>query len=262
MNRGQQQIQDSQFGLISIIMAAYNAECTIEQAVTSVLNQTYTNFELLIIDDSSKDNTLSIVEKFREKDKRIRVIRNTQNSGVSYTRKHGLEEAKGEWIAILDSDDAWAADKLEKQIRLQKKTGGDLLYTGSAFMDSDGNPIDWYLQAPKEIRYRQLLKQNLISNSSSLVRKELYSEYYVSDDSMHEDFAIWLGILKSGKCAYGVDEPLLIYRLSKKSKSGNKFKAAKMNWNTYRYMGLNVFAALYYECWYIVKGVLKYKNLK
>ena len=79
---------------------------------------------------------------------------------------------------------------------------------------------------------------------------------------MHEDFAVWLGILKSGKSAYGVDEPLLIYRLSKKSKSGNKLKAAKMNWNTYRYMGLNVFAAFYYECWYIVNGLLKYRNLK
>lgn len=255
-------MQDVQFGLISIIMAAYNAERTIEQAVTSVLNQTYTNFELLIIDDCSKDNTLSIAENFGQKDSRVKIIKNDKNCGVSYTRKHGLEEAKGEWIAVLDSDDAWTSDKLEKQIRLQKETGGDLLYAGSAFMDNDGKPINWYLHAPQKIEYKQLLKQNLISNSSSLVRKELYEKYYVSDDSMHEDFAVWLGILKSGKCAYGVDEPLLIYRLSKKSKSGNKFKAAKMNWNTYRYVGLNIFSAFYYECWYIVKGLLKYRNLK
>ncbi len=255
-------MQDSQFGLISIIMAAYNAEQTLGQAVTSVLNQTYPNFELLIIDDCSKDNTLAIAEKFRENDKRVRVIQNMQNSGVSYTRRHGLEEAKGEWIAILDSDDAWASDKLEKQIKLQKETGGDLLYTGSAFMGSKGDPINWYLSAPPQIGYRKLLKQNLISNSSALVRKELYEKYYVSGDNMHEDFAVWLGILKSGKFAYGVDEPLLIYRLSKTSKSGNKFKAAKMNWNTYRYMGLNVFSSFYYECWYIVKGLLKYRNLK
>lgn len=255
-------MQDSQFGLISIIMAAYNAEHTIEQAVASVLNQTYTNFELLIIDDCSKDNTLSIAENFGQKDRRVKIIKNEKNSGVSYTRRHGLEQANGEWIAVLDSDDAWTADKLEKQIQLQKETGGDFLYTGSAFMDHDGNPIEWYLHAPQKIRFRQLLKQNLISNSSSLVRKELYSQYYVSDDRMHEDFAVWLGILKSGKCAYGVDEPLLIYRLSKNSKSGNKFKAAKMNWNTYRYIGLNVFEAIYYECWYIVRGLLKYRNLK
>ncbi len=255
-------MQDSQFGLISIIMAAYNAERTIGQAVTSVLNQTYENFELLIIDDCSTDSTLSVAEKFSKKDERVRIIRNSQNSGVSYTRKHGLEEARGEWIAVLDSDDAWTTDKLEKQILLQLETSGDLLYTGSAFMDHDGKSINWYLHAPQKIEYKQLLKQNLISNSSSLVRKELYEKYFVSDDCMHEDFAVWLGILKSGKSAYGVDEPLLIYRLSKKSKSGNKLKAAKMNWNTYRYMGLNIFSAFYYECWYIVKGLLKYRNIK
>ena len=153
-------------------------------------------------------------------------------------------------------------DKLEKQIELQKRTNADLLFTGSAFMDSDGQPIDWYLHAPAEVTYRQLLKQNVLSNSSALVRKELYAKHYAIGDGMHEDFAIWLSILKEGKKAYGVDEPLLIYRIAKSSKSGNKVKAAKMNWNTYRYIGLNPLAALYYECWYMVKGLLKYKNLK
>ena len=102
-------------------------------------------------------------------------VLSVKNSGVSYTRKHGLEEAKGSWIAILDSDDAWAPKKLEKQIDLQRRTNADLLFTGSAFMDSDGQPIDWYLHAPAEVTYRQLLKQNVLSNSSALVRKELYA---------------------------------------------------------------------------------------
>jgi len=173
-----------------------------------------------------------------------------------------LEEANGSWIAILDSDDAWAPEKLEKQIELQNRTNADLLFTGSTFMDSDGQLIDWYLHAPAEITYRQLLKQNVLSNSSAVVRKELYAKFYAVGDGMHEDFAIWLSILKEGRKAYGVDEPLLIYRIAKSSKSGNKVKAAKMNWNTYRYIGLNPLSALYYECWYMVKGLLKYKNLK
>ena len=78
---------------------------------------------------------------------------------------------------------------------------------------------------------------------------------------MHEDFAIWLRILKDGRKAYGVDEPLLIYRVARSSKSGNKIRAAKMNWNTYRYVGLNLFSAVYYECWYVVRGLLKYRHL-
>lgn len=250
------------FGLISIIMAAYNAEKTIEQAIKSVLNQTYQNFELLVVNDCSKDRTAELVMNIAAEDDRVRLLSNEKNSGVSYTRKHGLEKAKGSWIAILDSDDAWVPEKLEKQIDLQKKMNADLLFTGSAFMDSDGQVIDWYLQVPAEVTYRKLLKQNVLSNSSALVRKELYVKHYVLGDGMHEDFAIWLGILKEGKKAYGVDEPLLIYRIAKSSKSGNKVKAAKMNWNTYRYVGLNPLEAAYYEGWYMVKGLLKYKNLK
>lgn len=250
------------FGLISIIMAAYNAEKTIEQAINSVLSQTYPDFELLVVNDCSTDKTAMLAEAIVKKDDRVRLISNEKNSGVSYTRKHGLEEASGEWVAILDSDDAWAPEKLEKQIKLQKKTNADLLFTGSAFMDADGKPIDWYLAAPAEVTYRQLLKQNVLSNSSALVRKELYAKYYAVGDGMHEDFAMWLNILKDGRKAYGVDEPLLIYRIAKSSRSGNKVKAAKMNWNTYRYIGLNVVEAAYYEAWYTFKNAMKYANLK
>lgn len=143
------------FGLISIIMAAYNAEKTIEQAINSVLSQTYPDFELLVVNDCSTDKTAMLAEAIVKKDDRVRLISNEKNSGVSYTRKHGLEEASGEWVAILDSDDAWASEKLEKQIKLQKQTNADLLFTGSAFMDADGKPIDWYLAAPAEVTYRQ-----------------------------------------------------------------------------------------------------------
>lgn len=116
------------FGLISIIMAAYNAEKTIEQAINSVLSQTYPDFELLVVNDCSTDKTAMLAEAIVKKDDRVRLISNEKNSGVSYTRKHGLEEASGEWVAILDSDDAWAPEKLEKQIKLQKKTNADLLF--------------------------------------------------------------------------------------------------------------------------------------
>lgn len=247
-------------GLVSIIMAAYNAEKTVGIAINSVLAQSYTDWELLVINDCSKDHTAEKVASFT--DPRIRLLQNETNSGVSISRKKGMEAANGEWIAVLDSDDAWAPEKLEKQIELQKRTNADLLFTGSAFMDSDGQPIDWYLHAPAEVSYRQLLKQNVLSNSSALVRKGLYAKYYAIGDGMHEDFAIWLSILKEGKKAYGVDEPLLIYRIAKSSKSGNKVKAAKMNWNTYRYVGLNPMEAAYYEGWYMIKNVIKYMNLK
>lgn len=245
---------------ISIIMAAYNAEKTIAEAIDSVLVQTYPSWELLVVDDCSKDNTASIVESYT--DPRIYLLQNEKNSGVSISRKKGMEAANGEWIAVLDSDDAWTSDKLEKQIQLAKKTGAELIFTGSAFMDDYSNPIDWQLHVPTTLSYRELLKQNLVSNSSVLVNADLYKQFYAIGDEMHEDFAIWLGITKAGHLAYGIDEPLLIYRVASSSKSSNKVKAAKMNWNTYRYVGLNPVAATYYMCWYVVKGLLKYSHLK
>lgn len=124
------------------------------------------------------------------------------------------------------------------------------------------NPVYWQLHVPKRLTYRELLKQNLVSNSSVLVKKELYKKYYAIGDNMHEDFAIWLGISKEGIIAYGIDEPLLVYRLATSSKSSNKLKAAKMNWNTYRYVGLNPVQSFYYMCWYTVKGLQKYSHLK
>lgn len=132
-------------------------------------------------------------------------------------------------------------------------------------MNTHGEKINWVFHVPSKVDYRGLLKQNLISNSSVLVRKALYLKYISTDknsDLTHEDFVCWLRMLKDGYIAYGVDQPLLIYRLSSNSKSGNKFKAAKMNWNTYRTVGLSFPASCYYMFWYTVNGLKKYKNLK
>ena len=249
-------------GYISILMAAYNAEKTIEEAIRSVMDQSYPHWELIVIDDCSTDRTGEIVSALAAAEPRIRPFRNERNRGVSLTRERGLNAAEGAWIAVLDSDDLWAPEKLEKQLALAEITAGELLFTGSAFMDGKGTMLDWQLHAPMTLSYHELLKQNLISNSSVLVKKELYRQFYVVGDEMHEDFAVWLGITKSGRIAYGIDEPLLIYRLSEYSKSHNKAKAARMNWNTYRYMGLNPFIAAYYMGWYIVRSLLKYRHLK
>ena len=253
---------NNKIGLISIIMAAYNAEKTIGAAISSVINQTYRNWELIVVNDCSKDCTEEIVKELMNEDKRIKLISNEKNSGASQTRHNGLITSNGMWIAVLDSDDIWREDKLEKQVILQQKTGAEILFTGSSFIHEDGKEIQWNLHVPSEIDYKKLLKQNLISNSSVLVKKDLMSKFEAIGDYMHEDFACWLQILRLGKIAYGIDEPLLIYRLSANSKSGNKIKAAKMNWNTYRYIGLNVFETSYYMVWYVINGLLKYRNLK
>lgn len=248
--------------LISVIMPAYNAEKTLSQAIESVLKQSYKYLELIIVDDCSNDQTLLLARKYEKQDKRVHVLSNQTNRGVSFTRHKAVKEATGKWLAFLDSDDVWMSDKIEKQIALQRKRNAKLTFTGSAFMNSEGDRINSQLHVPAEICYRQLLKQNLISNSSVLVNKAAYQKHEIIGDSMHEDFACWLKMLRDGETAYGIDEPLIIYRLSPNSKSGNKLKAAKMNWNTYRGIGLGIMTAGYYMIWYAVNGVKKYSNLK
>ena len=248
--------------MISVIMAAYNAAATIEEAVKSVTAQTLKDWELIIADDGSTDKTFAIAAQLAAGDKRITVIKNEKNIGVSETRLKAAEESHGEWIAILDSDDAWEPDKLSKELLLAQKTGAELIYTGSAFMDETGNRQDYILHVPLEITHRELLSQNLISNSSAMVKRDLYIENYAKGDRMHEDFAVWLSILKKGHRACGIDEPLLIYRISRGSKSGKKARSAVMNWNTYRYTGLSLPQALYYEIKYALNGIKKYRKLK
>ena len=248
--------------LISIIMPAYNAEKTLETAVRSVLAQTWENYELIIIDDCSKDGTWELAKNFARQDHRVRVLHNETNSGASLTRHVGIKEAQGPWLAFLDSDDAWAPDKLTKQMSLQRKKSADLVFTGSAFMDHEGQAKEWSLHVPETISYRKLLKQILISNSSVMVRKELYLTHEHMGENIHEDFVCWLRMLRSGHLACGIDEPLLIYRLSPHSKSGNKLKAAVMNWNAYRAAGLKIPEAAYYMVFYAVNSLRKYKNLK
>lgn len=249
--------------LISVVMPAYNCEKTIGQAVDSVIAQTCPNWELLILDDRSTDGTAQLIEALQGKDERIRAFHNEQNQGVGNTRNRGVELAKGDWIAFLDSDDMWMPEKLEKQLALlDQNENAQLLFTGSGFMNESGEALAYVLHVPPRIDRKRLLRQNLVSCSSVLVKKEQMLQHpFPAQSDMHEDFAVWLQILREEEYACGVDEPLLIYRLSASSKSGNKLKAARMNWNTYRRSGLGLFSSLYYMGCYAVNGIRKYRQL-
>lgn len=251
------------YGQVSVVMPAFNASLFISEAIRSVLSQTYSNLELIIIDDCSTDNTVKIVETFT--DPRIRLIRNSKNSGISVSRNKGINSAKGEWIAFLDSDDIWREEKIEKQLLLYEESPeAKLIFTASSFINERGERLKYELNVPKTINRKDLLKQNLISCSSVLVKKELMIKYPmpVSLKSMHEDFAVWLSVLNEEKYAYAVQEPLLIYRVSSGSKSGNKLKAAQMNWNTYCYIGLNMKEKITNMTVYAFRNLIKYSNLR
>lgn len=248
--------------LVSVIIPAYNAEKIVSEAVESVLRQTYPNFEVIVIDDCSKDGTYSVLEELSQKDSRVRIFKNEKNSGVSETRNRGVSLAKGEYIAFLDSDDVWNENKLECQLELMTAHPEcPLSYTGVSHMNSEGQMYGYVLPVPDSVNYKTLLKQNIIICSSVMAKKEVIEKYPFRHDEMHEDFAVWLQILRDIGDARGVAAPLICYRVASGTKSSNKLKSAVMTWRVYRYVGLGLFARLYYMPSYIITGIRKYKGI-
>ena len=251
-----------EFPLISVVMPAYNAEHCIGDAIQSVLSQTYPNFELIVVDDCAQDQTAAIVQAFADTDDRIMFLRNQQNSGASVSRNRAIAAAKGEWIAFLDSDDMWRADKLEQQVRfLRYHPEARLLYTASAFMDEQGNRFSHVMQAKPLTTRSLLLKGNIISCSSVLVRKEDMLKHPMAGDRMHEDYVTWLQILEETPYAYGINEPLLIYRLSSTSKSSNRITSAKMLYRSYRHVGYSSLHTVFMVFRYTLYSIRKRKKI-
>ena len=196
---------------------------------------------------------------YMKKDSRIRYHKNPKNSGVAFSRELGISLSGGEYVAFIDSDDIWADNKLFEQVCfVENKRETGFVFTGSAFIGSDGLIKNYILTVPEKVTYRELLKQNVISCSSVFVRREYLEGVFVPDDRMHEDFVAWLKVLKKGVVAYGINKPLLKYRLSVGSRSGNKIKAAKMTWLVYRHIGMNIFLRIYYMLFYAIRSVKKY----
>lgn len=252
---------EGEYPIVSVIMPAYNAELYIENAISSVLRQTYNDFELIIIDDASTDSTLDVIQGLCEKDSRIRVIPQNKNQGVAASRNLGIANALGIWIAFLDSDDLWRGDKLEKQLKLAGQVNGRFLFTASSFIDENGNRLEGLLQVAERVDRRSLLRQNIISCSSVLINKELLVKHPMPEGLIHEDFVTWLRILQEEKYAYGINEPLLVYRRTMGSKSGNKVKSAMMTYKVYLKIGLNPVAAFYYWVHYVIRSVKKYHKI-
>lgn len=247
--------------LVSIIMPAYNCDNYVVEAINSVLAQTYQNWELLVLDDGSKDNTLQTIKEFAQKDSRIKALPNGKNMGVSTTRNRGIDLATGEWIAFLDSDDIWQPSKLEKQLKLAGEKSAEFLFTGSSYINEEGEPFKGVFNIPEKVTYERLRNHNVISCSSVLVKKKYFKNIKMEKDDMHEDYAVWLRILKLGIIAYGIDEPLLIYRISKNSKSGNKLKSVKMTYKVFRFIGINPVGSAYFMIRHILASVGKYRKI-
>lgn len=196
-------------GLVSIIMPSYNTAPYIRETIQSVLDQTYQNWELIIIDDCSTDNTDEVVASI--KDERIRYYHNEKNSGAAVSRNRALREAKGRWIAFLDSDDLWMPEKLEKQISFMEKNGYSFSYTNYEEIDVDGNSSGVKVTGPKKVAKTGMFNYCWIGCLTVMYDRNVVGMIQIEDIKKNNDYAMWLKACKKADC-YLLDEYLGKYR--------------------------------------------------
>lgn len=246
--------------VVSIIMPSYNTAKYIGESIESVQSQTYPYWELLIVDDCSTDNTDEIVEKYLY-DKRIRYIKNEKNSGAAVSRNHALREAKGKWIAFLDSDDLWYPEKLEKQIKFMEDNGYHFSYTNYIIIDEDSNPNGKIVSGPKHITKHGMYNYCWVGCLTVMYDAETVGLIQISDIKKNNDYAMWLKACKKAKC-YLLDENLGRYRKRSGSISNHGYtKLIKWHYRLFKEAEQkNGFVSVIYTCRNLVWGFYK-KNV-
>lgn len=246
--------------LVSIITPLYNTENYISKTIESVLNQTYQNWEMIIVDDCSSDNGPDIVKKYQKKDGRIRLIQLDKNSGGAIARNRAIEKAKGRFIAFLDSDDLWHPEKLEKQIDFMKRNDYPFTFTKYQLITEDGKLLNKFIEVPKKINYRKALLFNPIGCLTVIYDSKKMGKVYMPLIKKRQDYGLWLKILKMGYYGYGLNETLAYYRLRKNSLSANKFSLIKYQWKLYRDIeNLSLVESIFYLGSVILTKILRIK---
>lgn len=240
--------------LVSIIMPVYNGEKTILGAINSVLDQTYENWELVIVDDCSKDQTYSVVKSVD--DERIKFYQLDSNTGSPTSpRNFGLSVCNGQYVSFLDADDLWEPKKLELQVAVLERGYNIVCSNYSVFVDENWEAPISYRQFPKEFNFRKMLRGNCIGNLTGIYNRDKLG-IVPQKHQGHEDYIMWLELVKKGGNVYCVQEPLARYRLSSSSVSSDKLRAAKWQWRIYREeLELNALVSSYYFSQYALNVV-------
>jgi teichuronic acid biosynthesis glycosyltransferase TuaG len=242
--------------LVSIITPSYNSSRFIEECVGSVLSQTYDNWEMLIVDDYSADNSLQILKKYN--DKRIQLIELDKNVGASESRNVAIRKAKGKYIAFLDSDDLWEPQKLEKQISFMETE--DIAFSFSTYqpMSDDESKLYSIIHAPKIVTYSSYLKKTIIGCLTVVIDREKTGGFEMPNIRSSHDMALWLLIMRRGFDAYGLDENLARYRIVSTSNTANKWRAANDVWMVYRqFEKLSFFYSIWCFLNYAFNAIIK-----
>lgn len=244
---------------VSVIMPAFNSEATIDAAIVSVREQSFSDWELIIIDDRSSDRTREKIASWEFVDERIHAVFLNCNGGAAAARNAGLDMAAGRYMAFLDSDDRWKPEKLENQLAFMKSHHYAFTFTGYEYILADGTANGKKVTAPKQVSYTDMLKNTIVGCLTVMIDRSLTGPFRMPPLRARQDLATWLSLLKKGICAYGLDQCLAEYRISGKgSVSGNKWKSAGKTWYVYRNVEkLSMLSACWYFCNYAANAVLK-----
>lgn len=261
--QGDERMNDAtQTILVSVIMPVYNGARFVEAAIRSVIGQTHTNWELIVIDDGSADGTCAIVERLAEQDPRIRLYRNPRNMGVAHTRNRGFSLCTGAYVALLDGDDIWFPEKLELQLQLARETGAELIYCSYQIVDENTQPICDDFIVPESTDFRDSLTRSVMSCSTTLLSSTITQHYRFDPQYYHEDLVLWLQLLRDGYQARGVTQVCAQYRVMKGSRASNKLRTALRRWEVYRgFLGLSPVKAFALMVRYALLGFKKYKAI-
>lgn len=210
---------------ISIVIPCYNCEKYIKETIKSVLNQSYKDFEIIAVDDCSTDNTYNILKNMQISDSRIKVHKNHINIGVAETRNIGVEIARSEFIAFLDSDDSWYKDKLKTQINFMIRNNISISSTGYELWNGDMTKKIRYYNIPVNITYERLLNENFIGLSTVIIKKDIFQKFKMNSKYIHEDYALWLRLLRNNYKIIGINQPLGKYRVLDSSRNANKIRS-------------------------------------
>ncbi len=253
-------------GLVSIITPSYNTGKYISKTIESVLSQTYSNWEMIIIDDCSTDDTDKIVNKFSN-DKRIKFIKNKKNCGAAISRNIALKEANGEYIAFLDSDDVWNKDKLEKQIKFMEDNNYYFTYTNYEMIDEKSKSLNKFVTGPKKITKFKMYNFCWPGCLTVMYNQNRVGVIQIENLPKNNDYAIWLKVIEKNNC-YLLNENLAKYRIREGSISrSSKIKLIKYHYSLFRngeHKGVvsSVFLTIQNIFFGVIKKILYVKNIK
>ena len=249
--------------LVSIVMPARDTAPYIEAAIRSIQEQTRRDWELVVVDDGSTDETPRIVERMAAADSRIRLLRTMKSSGPGPARNAGVEQARGRWLAFLDSDDLWSPDKLERQLSFMRAREAALSTHGYVIASRDLVPTGHPVSVPEVIRYRELLCNTIILTTTVMVDRTRVGGLELPPLPQHEDLVLWFSILRRGWIFHGMPGQLATYRLRPRSASRNKLRSVKRMWRIYRRTeGLSRPDAASCFAQYVLRALWKYRGAR